>query len=113
VDGRITLREASEHMGISCRYAQRFKRKFKPHGARRLVHGKKCRPFSGGLGYPLEEQIDDLSQNPYTNFNDTHVTEKLNLDVIGQNVLEGRSIFIDGPWIKKIGTVDECAMIEK
>lgn len=78
MEGRITLRDASEAMGVSYRHAKRLKRDFKYHGAQGLVHGNRGLPSARGLKEAVKEKILALSEDRYVNFNDTHFTEKLN-----------------------------------
>ncbi|MBW2339856.1 MAG: hypothetical protein JRF50_05830, partial [Deltaproteobacteria bacterium] len=46
-------------------------------GAKGLIHGNRGRPSLRALSPELAETILDLSLSKYTNFNDTHFTEKL------------------------------------
>lgn len=76
-DGRITLRDAGECMGISYPYAKRLKRRFQLHGAKGLMHGNSGRPSPNGLDHRLKKRSIELPQSRYANLNDTHFTEKL------------------------------------
>jgi transposase len=78
LDERITLRQASERMGVCYRHSKRLKRSFRLHGAKGLVHGNRDRASPRGLDQALKDRIIELSEDPYGNFNDTHFTEKLN-----------------------------------
>jgi len=77
IGDRTTLKEASRVMGISYRHTKRVKRKFITEGARGLIHGNRGRASPKALNHELAQRIIELSQYKYTNFNDTHFTEKL------------------------------------
>jgi len=76
-EGWITLKEASEGMGLSYRQAKRSKRRFEEDGAAGLVHGHRGRPSPSRLPLEMRARILDLSKGRYQNFNDTHFTEHL------------------------------------
>lgn len=78
LDGRITLREAGQAMGVCYRHAKRLKKRLALHGARGLIHGNRGRPAPNAVKQAVKERIVELSEGPYANFNDTHFTEKLN-----------------------------------
>jgi transposase len=77
IEGKTTLKEASRLMGVSYRHSKRLKKKLISEGARGLIHGNRGRPSPRALNRKLAELIIKLSHNKYTNFNDTHFTEKL------------------------------------
>ena len=77
VEGKITLKDASKTMEISYRHAKRLKKKYLSQGAKGLIHGNRGRPSPRALSCKLAEKIIELSLTKYTNFNDTHFTEKL------------------------------------
>jgi len=77
IEGKTTLKEASRLMRVSYRHAKRLKKKLISEGARGLIHGNRGRPSPRALSHELAETILDLSLTTYTNFNDTHFTEKL------------------------------------
>ena len=77
VGGKITLKEAITVIGVSYRHGKRVKNKFITEGAKGLIHGNRGRPSAKALNRELTERIIELSLNKYTNFNDTHFTEKL------------------------------------
>ena len=78
IEDKTTLKEASRLMGVSYRHAKRLKKKLISEGARGLIHGNRGRPSPKALNRERVERILDLSLTTYTNFNDTHFTEKLN-----------------------------------
>lgn len=77
IDGKSTLKDAGERMGVSYRHAKRLKKKLISEGAKGLIHGNRGRPSPKALSRELAEKILELSLSKYTNFNDTHFTEKL------------------------------------
>jgi transposase len=78
LDGKNTLKDAGKRMGVSYRHAKRLKKRFITEGAKGLVHGNRGRPSAKALNHQLAKRIIELSQGKYSNFNDTHFTEKLN-----------------------------------
>ena len=77
IEGKTALKEASRLMGVSYRHSKRLKKKLISEGAKGLIHGNRGRPSPKALNSERAERIIALSQNKYTNFNDTHFTEKL------------------------------------
>jgi len=77
IGGKITLKETDTLMGVSYRQAKRLKKKLISEGAKGLIHGNRGRPSPRALSRERAEKILDLSLTTYTNFNDTHFTEKL------------------------------------
>ena len=78
IDGKSSLKDATERMGVSCRHAKWLKKKLISEGAKGLIHGNRDRPSHKALSHELAKRIIELSQNKYTTFNNTHFTEKLN-----------------------------------
>jgi len=77
IGGKSTLKETGNLMGVSYRQAKRLKKRLISEGAKGLIHGNRGRPSPRALSRELVEKILDLSLSTYTNFNDTHFTEKL------------------------------------
>jgi transposase len=77
IEGKTTLKDTSILMGVSYRHSKRLKKKLITEGAKGLIHGNRGRPSPRALNSELAELIIKLSHNKYTNFNDTHFTEKL------------------------------------
>jgi transposase len=77
IGGKITLKETDNLMGVSYRQAKRLKKKLISEGAKGLIHGNRGRLSPKALSRELAETILELSLSKYTNFNDTHFTEKL------------------------------------
>jgi len=76
LEGRMTLTEASERMGVSYRHAKRLKHVVARDGPRGLVHGNTGRRSANAIGLELRRKIVALSRTEYALFNDTHFTEK-------------------------------------
>ena len=76
LDGKSTLKDAGKRMGVSYRHEKRLKKRFITEGAKGLVHRNRGRLLPKALNRELAEQIIELSQNKYTNFNDTHFTKR-------------------------------------
>ena len=75
--GKITLKEASERIGVSYRQAKRIGRAIREKGIKGLVHGNRGRPCNNRLKESLRKKVLELSKKVYWDFNDTHFTEKL------------------------------------
>ena len=87
IDGKTTLKEASILIRVSYRHSKRLKKKLISEGAKGLIHGNRGRPSPRALSRELAETILALSLTKYTNFNDTHFTEKLKE---GEGITVGR-----------------------
>jgi transposase len=75
--GKITLKEASEKIGVSYRQAKRIGSAIRDRGMKALVHGNRGRPSQRRLSEPLRQRVLELAQGLYKDFNDTHLTEVL------------------------------------
>jgi len=78
LDGKSTLKDAGKRMAVSYRHGKRLKKRLITEGAKGLMHGNRGRPSPKALNRELAERIIELSQDKYTDFNDTHFTERLN-----------------------------------
>jgi len=87
IGGKITLKETDNLMGVSYRQAKRLKKKLISKGAKGLIHGNRGRASPKALSRELAEKILELSLSKYSNFNDTHFTEKLKE---GEGITVGR-----------------------
>jgi len=76
LDGTISLSDAAGYMGVSYRQAKRLKTKAR-EGLGALTHGNRGRSPSNKLCDEVRQRIVELSQQRYSNFNDTHFTEVL------------------------------------
>ncbi len=59
--GKITLKEASEKIGVSYRQAKRIGRAIRERGMKALVHGNRGRPSGRCLPERLRQRVLDLS----------------------------------------------------
>lgn len=75
--GKLTVGEAAEVLGLSKRHVRRLRRAVERRGAKGVVHGNTGRPPVHRLGEEFRDQILDLRRKKYAGFNDQHFTEKL------------------------------------
>ncbi len=75
--GKITLKEASEKIGVSYRQGKRIRKAIRDRGIKGLIHGNRGRPSHRRLGKKLRERVLALAKGKYEQFNDTHLTEFL------------------------------------
>jgi transposase len=75
--GKITLKEAGERIGVSCREAKRIELAIRERGMKDLVQGNRGRPSNNRLKESVREKVLALSKEVYRDFSDTHFTEKL------------------------------------
>ncbi|MGI6294471.1 MAG: ISNCY family transposase [Armatimonadota bacterium] len=76
-ENRITLKEASQILGVSYRHVKRLKEDFDKEGIKGLVHGNIGRSPANKIDDDLKTQVIALSKEKYHDFNDTHFTEML------------------------------------
>jgi len=77
VESTITLKQASQMMGVSYRHGKRLRGKLDTLGAEGRIHGNRGRPSARALHPKRATRIIELSCVTYANLNDTHGTEKL------------------------------------
>jgi len=77
LEGRLSLREASDQMRVSYRHAKRLKGVAARECPAGLVHGNTGRRPANAIAMELRQKIVELSRTEYSLFNDTHFTEKL------------------------------------
>ena len=75
--GKITLKEASEKIGVSYRQAKRLWRAVKERGAKGLIHGNVGRPPPNRISDQLKQRVLEISRQHYEKLNDVHFTEML------------------------------------
>jgi transposase len=76
LDGRLTLKEAAELLGVSYRQAKRLKLDA-VEGISGLVHGNRGKEPWNKTSKDVRTQVLALSESTYSNFNDCHFTEML------------------------------------
>lgn len=77
LEGRLSLADAAEQMGISYRHAKRLKKSFREKGIDGLSHGNRGRSPINKIDEQLRARIVSLSLDEYAQFNDTHFAEML------------------------------------
>jgi transposase len=77
VEGRLTVRQAGELLGLSGRQVKRLKAKYEPKGVDWVKHGNAGSKKPWGLGKGVGERIVELARDVYVGFNDSHLAEKL------------------------------------
>lgn len=75
IKGKMTCREGAAALGISVRQFKRIKGKVKKEGPEGVRHGNRGR--SSPRAFPDKEQIIDLAEKEYFDFNFTHLSEVL------------------------------------
>jgi len=75
--GKITLKEASEKIGVSYRQAKRIGSAIHDRGMKALVHGNRGWPSKRRLSEQLRQRVLELARGLYGEFNDSHLTEVL------------------------------------
>jgi len=77
LEGRITLVEAAGVLGVCYRHAKRLKKSAKEAGLAGIVHGNRGRSPANKTDAAVRERILTLSDERYSDFNDSHFTEML------------------------------------
>lgn len=77
LEGRLTLADAAEKMGVSYRHAKRLRKSFECDGIVGLLHGNRGRVPANKISDDLRSRVLELSAERYCVFNDTHFTEML------------------------------------
>jgi transposase len=75
--GQMTLRRASELLGVSYRQAKRLKARYAEHHVTGLTHQARGRSAANAVTDELREAVVSLRKESYPDFNDTHFTEML------------------------------------
>ena len=73
----LTMEKAALVLGISERQCYRVKARVSEDGAKGVVHGNRGRPCKGKLKEKIVKQIVELAKGKYKDFNDHHLSEKL------------------------------------
>ena len=77
VEGRLTVRQAAELLGLSERQVKRLKARYEPKGVEWVKHGNLGSKKAWGLSQAVADRIVRLAREEYVGFNDSHLTEKL------------------------------------
>jgi transposase len=73
----LTMEQAALVLGISERHCYRVKARVSEDGAKGVVHGNRGRRCKRKIKEKLVKQIVELAKGKYKDFNDHHLTEKL------------------------------------
>lgn len=84
-EGKRTLVEAAQVLGVSYRQAKRIYRLYREAGAEGLVHGNVGKPSHRRLDAEFREQVVERYRERYTDFGPTFAAEKL-LEIDGLRV---------------------------
>lgn len=76
-DGRLSLCQVTEALGVSYRQAKRLKAKVEAQGLAGLCHGNRGRPSHNRSEETLRAGVLKLSKERYFDFNDSHFTQML------------------------------------
>jgi transposase len=87
LDGKITLKEAAELMGISYRHAKRLKKSIGAFGPRAMLHGNLGRKSKKAFAEETRKKILQYAQTLYADLNETQLAEKL---VVEQHIETSR-----------------------
>lgn len=77
VAGRITVAEASNLLGLSCRQVYRLKVRYRPDQVDWVRHGNRGRPKPWRVPEAVRERVLALARGKYAGFNDSHLADKL------------------------------------
>jgi transposase len=75
--GELTVMQAAVVLGISERQSYRIKARVKTCGAKGVLHGNRGRPCKRRIKENTVKRILELARGKYKDFNDHHLTEKL------------------------------------
>jgi len=83
---RLTAREAAAQLGLTLRHVRRLLRRYRLKGEEGLAHGNRGRPSPHRLDERTRATIVKLARTDYADYNDCHLTEKLNGEPYALNV---------------------------
>jgi transposase len=75
--GELTVIQAALVLGVSERQCYRVKARVSKAGAKGVVHGNRGRPCKRKIKEKTVKRIVELARGKYKDFNDHHLTEKL------------------------------------
>ena len=75
--GELTVAEAAVVIGVSERHCYRLKARVLRDGAKGVVHGNRGRASPSKIKDKVVQRIVELARGKYKDFNDHHLTEKL------------------------------------
>lgn len=74
---KLSGREAAERLGLSLRQVRRLLVKYRETGASGLAHGNRGRAPHNRVDDEVRQKIQELSEQEYRDYNDSHFTEEL------------------------------------
>ncbi len=77
VEGRISVAQAAELLGLSTRQVKRLKRRSQNRTADWVYHGNRGKRPANRISETVRKQVVELAKSTYQGFNDTHFWEKL------------------------------------
>ncbi len=77
MEGRITVRQASQLLSVSPSQVNRLKQRYDADDPEWVHHGNRGSKREWALSKTLQRKILALGRNKYAGFNDNHLTEKL------------------------------------
>lgn len=90
------MSEAAQVLGVSERQAYRIKKDILREGVKGAVHGNRGRRCAWRVSEEVKARIVKLRREKYAGFNDTHFTEKLELEGIAMSRERVRQILREG-----------------
>lgn len=80
VEGRLSVADASQLLGVSERQVKRLKRSYDPADAVWVHHGNRGRQPANAIASEIRDRVIGLAVGKYAGFNDSHLHEKLTRD---------------------------------
>jgi transposase len=77
VEGRLSVAEGAELLGLSGRQMKRLKQRYRSEDASWVYHGNRGRKPVNRLPEAVQGKVAALARGKYAGFNDTHLQEKL------------------------------------
>ena len=76
-EGRTSVAEAAELLGLSERQVKRLKRKYRPTEGEWVHHGNRGRRPANAIAAETRQRVIEWAKGKYAGFNDSHLQEKL------------------------------------
>jgi transposase len=77
VEGRLSVAEAAELLGVSTRQVKRLKGAYDPANSEWVQHGNRGRQPVNAMSAETRDRVLELARGKYAGFNDSHLHEKL------------------------------------
>ena len=77
VEGRLSVAEAAELLGVSTRQVKRLKGAYDPANSEWVQHGNRGRQPVNAMSEETRDRVLELARGKYAEFNDSHLHEKL------------------------------------